>query len=99
MNIFIKIHKQFDGQSVIAIADEDLLGRELLLKNLKINISPRFYKGKIATIDEGIKLLKNSSNFNIIGKEIVKKAIECGIISEEAVIMLNDIPHAIKFKF
>lgn len=90
---FVKIHKKL-GREVLAICDEDILGKTLDDENIHFEIKIEFYKGEKLKEDQVKLLLKDSINYNIIGKEIVKIAIEIGVIEEDQVIKIKGIPHA-----
>ncbi|MCK4281087.1 MAG: DUF424 family protein [Candidatus Lokiarchaeota archaeon] len=98
MQVYLKIHSQ-GGTEVIAVCDNDLLNKELCEDNFKLKISNDFYGGKLIDIDEAINLLAISSNFNIIGNNIIRKAIKSGIINESIIKKINNIPLALKMIF
>ena len=91
--MYVKIHKDGSGK-VLAICDENLIGKTLEDGNICINVSERFYKGEIKNDNEVIKLMKIAENINMIGKKCVKLALDNGIIQEEDIIMIKGIPHA-----
>lgn len=79
---------------VIAICDEDLIGREIEMRKHKIRISKNFYGGKL--IEEGfaIELMGKATIGNLIGKNIISIAEKNGFITKENVILINGTPHA-----
>ncbi|TFG14073.1 MAG: DUF424 family protein [Promethearchaeota archaeon] len=91
MKVYCKNHKQPD-YLVIAVCDEDILGKHFGTQK----ISEHFYKGELLDIPEAIDILREAPNFNIAGKFIVKACIETKIINEEGVIIIDDIPFAMK---
>ena len=93
--VYIKIHKQELGQ-VVAVCDEDLLGKTVQGKKIKINISEGFYKGELKKIEEVLLILKRSNNFNIAGSKIIEECIQYGLISEDSVLYFGDIPISMK---
>lgn len=95
MQVYLKIHSQ-GGTEVIAVCDNDLLNKELCEDNFKLKIYNDFYGGKLIDIDEAINILAISSNFNIIGNNIIRKAIKSGIINESIIKKINNIPLALK---
>jgi hypothetical protein len=92
MKVYCKTHRQQEYE-VIAVCDENVLGESLG----KQKISEVFYKGDLIEISEAINLLKNAQNFNIAGKTIINACIESGIISEQGIIVFENIPFAMKF--
>ncbi len=95
MQVYLKIHTQGDIE-VIAVCDNDLIEKELCEENLKIKISNHFYRGKLVDIDYAIEILSNCANFNIVGKNIIKKALKYGIIHKSSIRKVNNIPMALK---
>ncbi|MBT3324182.1 DUF424 family protein [archaeon] len=87
--ILVKYHEK-----VVAIADSDLIGKNFEENDIVLDVSERFYKGEEKTREEIVKILKEENNVNMIGKEIIKIALEEGFINEEEVIKVQGVPHA-----
>jgi len=86
------------NSAVLAICDEDLIGKHIKTKDLELDITERFYKGNLVSEEEAINLMKEARNINIVGKNSIKTAIKAGIIRKEDVIKIKNIPHAIIFE-
>ncbi len=98
--MYIKIHgtnTDYGIREVVAVCDENLLGKTIRGNNLQIKISESFYKGEKKSESEIIEILKKSANVNLIGKESVAAGLKAGIISKENVIDIGGIPHAQSF--
>ena len=94
--IMIKVHKTPNGE-IVAMCDSDLVGRRFESKDLRIDISERFYKGiEIEDKAELLKLIKESRNLNIVGKESVDFAMKNNVIDRTNIIKIKKIPYAIK---
>lgn len=91
--MYVKIHKD-GGFKVLAICDEDLIGKTLDDGKICIEVSERFYKGHKESDKEVIKLMKIAENINMIGKKCVKLALDNGIIDKESLIIVKGVPHA-----
>lgn len=98
MQVYLKVHTQGTTE-IIAVCDDDLLNKELHEDNFKLKISNDFYGGKLIDIDEAINRLSMTSNFNIIGNNIIRKAIKSGIILESSIKKIDNIPMALKMIF
>ncbi|MFW9941180.1 MAG: DUF424 domain-containing protein [Candidatus Thorarchaeota archaeon] len=98
MKVYLKIHIRDDCET-IACCDEELLNQVFIEGNLKIEISKRFYGGDLLRIEDAIDVLKNASFFNIVGKKIIEKAIECKLLPKEGIKSINGVPMAIKMMF
>ena len=90
--MYVKIHS--DGNlKVLAISDEDLIGKTIEDGKIIIGVSERFYKGEKKSDQEVLELMKVADNINMVGITCVKLALDNGIISEENIIMIKKIPH------
>lgn len=98
MKVFIKLHIRNEIET-IACCDEDLLNQVFKEGNLKIEISDHFYGGDLIDLEHAIEILKEASYFNIVGKNIINKAVDCKILPKEGVRSINGIPMAMKMMF
>jgi len=78
---------------VVAVCDEDLLGKEIG-KKLKIKIKKDFYGGELADENKVLECMKKATVGNLIGKKIVKFALEKKFITKENIMLIDDVPHA-----
>ncbi len=93
VNMFAKIHKSGD-RNIIAICDENLIGKSFSEGNLNLEITERFYKGEKLTSKQTLELMKDSLNLNIVGEKSIKLALENNIIEKDNIIEIKGIPHA-----
>ena len=96
--VLIKIHES-RGKRIVAVADKELIGKRFEEGERYLDITERFYKGKEETEEEILKILKQSTNTNLVGKKSVALGIKAGIITQESIIMIKGIPHAIGLKY
>lgn len=80
--------------TLVAVCDAELLGKTLEGGKAPFVVSERFYKGTLCDLAEAIEAMGKATICNIVGKRIVKAAIESGLVQEAAVIYFEDIPHA-----
>lgn len=95
--MYIKIHytgERYGNRFVVAVCDEDLIGKTIKDKKYNIKVNESFYKGDIMDEEEIIKILKDSTNVNLIGKKSIEVGLKAGIISKENIITISGIPHA-----
>ncbi|MAG50795.1 hypothetical protein CL621_04125 [archaeon] len=90
--MYLKIHKT-GPQEVVALCDEELIGKTLEENKFQLKISERFYKGEELSEDKIINILKSMGNLNIVGDKSVELALKIGIISEEDIIKIKGVPH------
>ncbi len=86
--IYVKIHK-----NVIAMCDEDLIGKKFEDDHRQIDVSERFYKGELVDEKKVIELLEKGTNLNLFGNNVVDIAIKSGIVKEEEVIEIQGVKH------
>ena len=93
MEVYVNVQRR--GQyTLLATCDVELLGKILNDGNLVFEIRKEFYMGPRVSVEEAIDLMRQSTMVNMVGQNIVKKAIENGLIHPEAVLEISGIPHA-----
>jgi len=90
--MYVKIHKSKDS-TVTAICDEDLVGKTFTENELQLSITERFYKGDKKSIEEVTEIIKKSTNLNLVGKETIAIAVKLGLVENESIIKIKNIPH------
>lgn len=97
--MFINIIKSY--RYVVAIADEDLIGKKFEEGNFQLDVKESFYKGEEKSSEEISQDLINmkleDATFNIVGNKAVELALENGIISEENISEIQGIKFAMVF--
>ena len=79
---------------VVAVCDEEILGKTLEGGRVPFKVSEGFYRGTLGEVDEAIAAMKQATICNLVGKKIVEAAIDCNMVHERAVIYFGDVPHA-----
>lgn len=79
---------------LLATCDAELVGKVLREGKIVFEVREDFYKGKKVSVDEAIDLMRHSTVVNMVGKCIVEKALEKGMIHPEAILKISGIPHA-----
>jgi hypothetical protein len=93
LDVYAKLTKC--GEHVLlATCDEELLGEVLREGKIVFNIVEEFYKGPKMPIADAIELMKESTIVNMVGNNVVKEAIEQGLVHPEAVLNICGILHA-----
>jgi len=83
------------GRNVLlSICDAEILGKTLQDGKIVFHVEEDFYQGAKVNIDEAVCMIENSTIVNMIGKNVVSKAIEKGYVHPEAVLDIKGIPHA-----
>jgi len=91
--MYVKIHDS-KGRKVIAVCDEDILGKKFEEGDLFLNVSEDFYKGEKKNEKEVEEMLKEAENVNLSGKKAMSIALKLKIINKENVIKIKGVPHA-----
>ncbi|MCL4447468.1 MAG: DUF424 family protein [Candidatus Thermoplasmatota archaeon] len=80
--------------TLLAAADEELLGKQLRDGKYRLNISENFYKDVLVENEAFKDLLSLCSVANLVGEKCIGIAIGSGYISKENVIYIQGVPHA-----
>ena len=88
-------------RDVIAICDSELIGKKFEQDDFQLDVKENFYKGEEVGEEELIKKINffsaEDATFNIIGEKAIQTALKAGIISEEFVNKIQDIPYSMVF--
>ena len=91
---WIKLHHSKTGEIVLAVCDEELLGKRLKLnERFSIEVSQSFYGGVLIARDDLDKYLKQATIVNMLGEKAVSYAMKKGFIVEKAVMRIGGVPH------
>jgi hypothetical protein len=91
--ISIKVFKQ-GNDLVIGACDENLLGKKFVDGKLQIDVAKRFYDGDRINKNKLKTFLDDATIANLVGKETVSYAIQCGYINPDCILKIKGIPHA-----
>ena len=93
----IKIHDSY--RKIVALADTELIGKTFEQDIMQIEVKVSFFQGEEKNKQEILQILKDMSKedatFNIVGKEAVETAIEAGIINQQGIIKIDNVPVAL----
>jgi len=91
---WIKLHHSKTSETILAVCDEELLGKRLKLnEQFSIEVSQSFYGGVLVARDDLDKYLKQATIVNMLGEKAISYAVRKGFIVEKAVIKVGGIPH------
>lgn len=93
MDVYVNI-KRWGGHVLLAICDIELLGKTLRDGGIVFAVREEFYKGLRMDVDEAVSLIDQSTVINIVGCNVVAKAMERGFVHPEAVLRISGVPHA-----
>jgi len=91
---FFLNHWRVDVDLMVAVCDAEILGSVFVEGKYRLDVNKNFYGGKLVSLVEAISYLESASIANLVGVNIVKHAVEVGIIHKDAVIYVDGQPHA-----
>jgi len=95
--MFVNVIKSY--RDIVAVCDDELLGKKFEEGKLQLDVKESFFKGKESSKEEVSDIMRDmkleDSTFNIIGEESIKTALETGIITKEGIGRIADIPFAL----
>lgn len=91
--VYIKVHMR-GNVMVLAICDEELLGRKFEEGIFTLEVKEDFYGDRRVPIDDELfKLIDEAHIVNMVGSRIVEEAIRRGVVPREGVLKIAGIPH------
>lgn len=93
MDVYIKLRK-IGNNVLLAMCDAEILGKTLCEGKIVFQVKEEFYKGTRVSIEEAMAMIENSTIVNMVGANVVKKAVEKGYVHPEAILNIEGIPHA-----
>jgi len=90
--VYVKVHKV--GKDVIvAICDEDLLGKVLEEKGVRFEVKEDFYRGELVDVERALELVETGTIVNLVGETIVSALAERNDVVKLAVVEIAGVPH------
>lgn len=86
--------KKVGRNVLLAICDSEILGKTLCEGKIVFCVKEDFYRGARVDVEEAVSLIENSNIVNMVGKNVVSRAIRKGYVHPEAVLNIGGIPHA-----
>ncbi len=91
---WVKVHHSKTGEVVVAVCDEELLGKSLrVVEGFAVEVSKSFYGGVLVEEKDLQNYLKQGTIINLLGEFIVDYALNHGMIVEKAVMRIDGVPH------
>ncbi|MEM1626662.1 MAG: DUF424 family protein [Sulfolobaceae archaeon] len=78
----------------INICEKQYLGKKYKKGDIVIDVSKDFYEGEEVSIDYAFSLIDQATIVNIVGNEIIDRAIERGLIYKDSIIKIGDVKFA-----
>jgi hypothetical protein len=95
LNLEASVNVRRLGRRVLlAVCDAELLGRVLRDGKIVFEVRKDFYNGLKMSVTEAVDLMEQSTIVNMVGQNIVQKALERGLIHPDAILNISGVPHA-----
>ncbi|MHA1606273.1 MAG: DUF424 domain-containing protein [Candidatus Freyarchaeota archaeon] len=95
MKVYLS-ERRIGDDVIIAICDEEILGKTFREGDLKLEVKKDFYGGRLVPVEDGLKAIERGTIVNLVGNVIISKAVEAGLIPAEGVIKIQGVAHAQK---
>ncbi|MEM0023093.1 MAG: DUF424 family protein [Thermofilaceae archaeon] len=89
---YVKVHRQ-GGDMLVAVCDEELLGRELDTGSFKLPIRPEFYAGERVPLDRLWEYLEGATMINAFGDRVVSELAKRIPIINLAAVRIGGVLH------
>ncbi len=86
--------KKIGRNVLLCMCDIEILGKTFREGKIVFCVKEDFYRGARVDVEEAVSMIESSTVVNMVGKNVVKKAIERGFVHPEAVLQIEGIPHA-----
>lgn len=84
---------------MVDICDLDLIGTKLEQDGLIINLTREYYQQEIIEHSYVMELLEKCDIANLVGDEIVQKALEMKLAKEVSIRKISNVPFLMIYKF
>ena len=79
---------------IVAICDEDILGKKFRSHPFILDVKESFYKGSLVEEGELESLFKRATILNLAGENIVTIAMKKGLLKRERIMKIGEALHA-----
>jgi len=91
--MILKKHER-DGNIVIALCDDELIGRSFEDEERQLDLSSEFYNGEHLDEKSAIEAIAGCTSVNAVGKDSVAFLVKHNLISMKNVLEIEKIPYA-----
>ena len=93
MDVYVKMIKTAT-EVLVAACDADIVGQTFEEDELQIEVKPDFYCGDTVALEECGSFLAEATILNVVGENVVRKAIELGLVNPGNVLKIGETVHA-----
>ncbi len=89
----------FQGNVLVNICDEELIGKTVSEGRLQVHLSKEFYFGEVVDKGEALRLIRTCSIVNLAGARSVALAVDNEVGAPEAIREIQEVPFLMIYKF
>ena len=91
---FIVAKKETPRGLLLAVTDKAVFGKVFTQGNVQLDLAKSFYQGVEMEKEEVQKLLAEARYLHLTGKEAVQLGVELGLVDEQSILYVQNVPHA-----
>jgi len=77
--------------SVVAVCDEDILGKKFFENDLVVDVDSDFFGGKPVSLDEVVDAVRGATSVNAVGNDVVGLLVDRGVVSAAGVKVVDGV--------
>lgn len=89
---YVKVHRH-GSETVLALCDEDLLGKTLTEGRIVLEVRKDFYGGVLIEIEEAVSLASSATVINAVGKNVLDMLTRINKFVYDAAVWIEGVPH------
>ena len=79
-------------RKILIVCDSDLIGKKFEEGNKQLDLTSEFYQGEEMSEEQLTPIIKTAYSIQFVGEESVALAVKLGIVEEEKIIKIQNIP-------
>ncbi|AEM39811.1 hypothetical protein Pyrfu_1958 [Pyrolobus fumarii 1A] len=91
--VYMKVF-EVNGEKLVAICDEEVLGARLKEDKITLYVDPNFYGERLVPLSVALEEAKTATLLNLVGENIVNAAVREGLVHPQAILRVQGVPHA-----
>lgn len=90
---YLKVHEA-NGETILAVCDEDAAGKTFENDNARMTVSKSFYCGEICDEAKLVEKMNTATMINLAGCKCVDIAVKNGFVKKHGIIRIGTLEHA-----
>jgi hypothetical protein len=93
MDVYVRTIKTA-AEVLVAACDADIVGQTFEENELQLEVRPDFYCGDAVSLEECDVFLNEATILNLVGENIVERAVRLGLINRGNILKIGGTVHA-----